>query len=83
MYLHNIDLTVVSRPDTKVKPPTPPETLLTLVGADDLRMENVRVAWKTTDPGWIRALVMRHCTGVVITEGCRLNEPPLVAGNGS
>lgn len=74
--LRNIDITVVPRPDTKVKPEAPPETLLEFVGADDLRMENVRVAWKTTDPGWIRALAMRHCTGVTITEDCRLAEPP-------
>ncbi len=74
--LRNIDLTVVPRPDTKVKPETPPETLLTLVGADDLRMENVRVAWKTTDPGWVRTLAMRHSTGVTISEDCRLAEPP-------
>lgn len=78
--LRNLDLTVVPRPDTKVKPETPPETLLEFVGADDLRLENVRVAWKTTDPGWIRALAMRHCTGVAITEDCRLAEPPPAAG---
>ena len=76
VLLRNLDLTVVSRPDTKVKPDTPPETLLTLVGADDARMENVRTAWKTTDKGWIRALAMRHSTGVSISEDCRLAEPP-------
>ena len=74
--LRNADFTVVPRPDTKMKPDTLPETLLSFVGADDLRLENVRVTWKTTDKGWIRALAMRHCTGVSISEDCRLAEPP-------
>ncbi len=74
--LRNIDLVVVPRPLQGMKPEKAPETLLEMVGVDDIRLENVSVEWRTNDPGWIRTLAMRHSTGLVITEDCRLTDPP-------
>lgn len=74
--LSNISLTVVPHPG-QLGPgwKGPPETLLNIRAADDVTLENVRVEWRTTEPGWQKAFSSEDVTGLKIGDDCRLPEP--------
>ncbi len=79
--LRDVDLTVVPYSGPADAPGEPAHTLLEVCAADDVLLDNVRVEWKTKDPGWKRALNVVDATGVKIADNCRLPDP-VAAGGG-
>jgi polygalacturonase len=76
IQLRNIDLKIVPHPG-QFGPPRqkPPETALAFRAADDITLENVRVEWRTAEPGWQKAMSSEDVTGLKVGEDCRLPEP--------
>jgi hypothetical protein len=76
IQLRNIDLAIVPHPG-QLGPPrkAPPEAALSFRAADDVVLENVRVEWRTAEPGWQRAMLSEDVTGLKVGDDCRLPEP--------